>query len=293
VLRQAPGAKFSCSAALDTVKFAELVELAGIGTQRETGLDEFNSIYNQLIERASGHLPRASIAPQFAVENRKLLHLVSDREFPASVTALSPSDGTIKLAMIDISKWLPHVGEPQRRVTNRPPNNTSVVLWIEVGPRKALLGADLERTSSASTGWTAVLMANHSSEPATIFKVPHHGSENADVPDVWERMLCAEPIAVVTPFASSDLPKESDLLRLRSRTSNLYCTSKTTGKPPSRESMVEKMMKETVGERRVLQGPPGHVRIRWSVTVDSAPRIELFNGAYKVGSGAANPKETA
>ena len=35
---------------------------------------------------------------------------------------------------------------------------------------------------------------------ASVFKVPHHGSENAQVDRVWCEMLQERPIAVLTPW---------------------------------------------------------------------------------------------
>lgn len=120
---------------------------------------------------------------------------------------------------------------------------------------------------------------------ASLFKVPHHGSENADYPEVWTQMVTANPIAVVTPFNSgaTRLPRDSDLARLAKRTDSLYCTSAGAGKTPPRDTVVEKIMRQQVTERRVVEGQPGHVRIRWSLGGNEAhPVVEVFHGAYQV-----------
>jgi hypothetical protein len=81
-------------------------------------------------------------------------------------------------------------------------------------------------------------------------------------------MLAANPVAVVTPFTGGNvrLPKESDLERISARTSELYCTAVAAGKPPTREPAVEKSMRRPVADRRLIEGKPGHVRIRLSAT---------------------------
>jgi hypothetical protein len=285
LLRQAPNAQFGCSTALRSEEFATLVEAAAESTQGKSGVDEFGSILNLLIERRDPKRPKGLVSPVLAIENRKLLHLAKPgRSFSASITALSPSDGSVRLALAEIGKLIPKENTPQRRVINRSPNHASVVLWVEAGSRRILLGADLEHTRRIGDGWVAVVNSSTGPNRATMFKVPHHGSDNADCPEVWEKMLVPDPIAVVTPFntGGAPLPKPTDMERLRSRTSNLYCTSRGPGKPPQRDQLVEKTARRIVGERRVLEGQPGHVRLRWSVNDEtSSPIVEVFNGAYR------------
>ena len=132
----------------------------------------------------------------------------------------------------------------------------------------------------------AIIASHQDSTPGLVFKVPHHGSENADSPDVWEKLLIQDPFAVVTPFTGGQvrLPGDSDLERLSGRTSKLYCTTAGTGKPPNRDPAVERRMR-ILSDRRVIAGQPGHVRLRWSATTKvGKPEIELFNGAYHVHS---------
>ena len=130
----------------------------------------------------------------------------------------------------------------------------------------------------------AVLACHDAAEGAAIFKVPHHGSKNADCPDVWAKMLVGEPIAILTPFSGGKrLPQNTDLKRLAKRTSDLYCRARAAPKPHSRSSMVEKKARQVARERHIIEGSPGHVRIRWSLTDKAAkPNVELFSGAYDV-----------
>jgi hypothetical protein len=276
ILDVAPQATFCCSMALRSDEFVKLVAVAPEAIQGHSGVEEFASVLKQL--EAKGQ-----IAPIFAVENRKLLSLsATGRSFPISLVTLSPSDPTIKLALKEIGSWLPKEGEPQRRIVASR-NHASVVLWIEVPGIRALLGADLEHTGHAGEGWMAVLASHQDPTPARIFKVPHHGSISSDFQEVWQKMLTENPVAVVTPFAGGRvrLPKETDLERLCARTTSLYCTTPGSGKPPARDPAVERNMKLLLTERSVIEGRPGHVRIRWSPANPlAAPQIELFNGAY-------------
>ena len=232
MLRQIPGADFACSQALNTDQFVTLVESAGAAIQGGSGVDEFASIFQILLEKASAGRERNLVAPRFAIENRRLLQLLGQgRSYPAVVTALSPSDGTVKLALNDIATLIPNAGDTQQRITNQAPNRTSVALWVETGTRQVLLGADLEHSGRSREGWLAVLSAHKHFTSAKVFKVAHHGSINADCPDVWTKMLVDDPIAVITPFSSGKtLPQGSDLKRMGTRTTQLYCTSFWTRK---------------------------------------------------------------
>jgi hypothetical protein len=223
------------------------------------------------------------------MRDRVLLDDLAGRShsFPIRIESLSPSDTTVSAALQALSKYLPKAGEAQRRIAPPPgPNDISVVLWVTAGDLRLLLGADLEHTSRDTDGWIAVLNSHRDPKRAALIKVPHHGSKNADHPEVWNRMLEADPIAVVTPFVGGNvrLPGRSELTRLVSRTNRLYCTSSGAGKEPSRDSLVNKMMKEKLKDRQVLEGKAGHVRLRWRLDggAAAAPTIETFSGAYKV-----------
>src|SRR5207245_11708606 len=125
------------------------------GLPGRSGLEEFASILTELAYRGAA-------APAFAIENRRLLHLpATGRSFSTTVTALSPSDLTIKLALKEIANLLPKEAETQRRIVNRSPNHASVVLWVEAGSIRVLLGADLEHTTEVGAGWTAVLASHN------------------------------------------------------------------------------------------------------------------------------------
>jgi hypothetical protein len=282
-LKAFSNARFACSTAIQTTQFVKLVELQTNLLQGNSGVDEFGQILQILLARKAGNHSTSSASPIWALQDRLLLNRdQGDREFKARITALSPSDETVRLAIRRIAQLIPNPSEPQRRITNRPPNEDSIVLLIEVGDRKALLGADLEHSGRAGEGWLAILNSAQTTGPADIFKVAHHGSPNADCPEVWQKLLKEKPIAILTPFASGrGLPQRTDLDRLFGRTPNLYCTATPSVRLPRRDKIVEKKLRRR--KRIALEGRLGHVRLRWSATdPDAQPKIELFNGAFQV-----------
>jgi beta-lactamase superfamily II metal-dependent hydrolase len=289
LLARVPKAEFFCSSALNSDEFFMLTQTANASLQSGSGVEEFGRILGLIESAAPNKREKRTTSPKWVIENRVLaLRPAAGRPFAAKVTALSPSDGTVKLAMSEIAKLIPKPGSPQSRITRRSANHSSVVLWVEVGPLRFLLGADLERTAAAGQGWTAVLQCHqglHDAERAGLIKIPHHGSENGDEPEVWNQMLHANPIAVITPYNTGrvKLPQETDLDRLSKRTDVLYCTAEGAGKEPPRDAAVSRAMRQQLTSRRVIDGRAGHVRIRWSSLIPGEPpKIEAFNGAFKV-----------
>jgi hypothetical protein len=287
LLEVAPNAYFACSMAISSQQFLELVSLSNSAVPVDSGVREFGDILELVRKRKNdpNALKNHIHSPIFATSNRRLLYLNNaKRSVTASVDALSPSDETLILALEQIAKLVPQPQTRPKRLPSQDANHTCVVLWIKVGERNVLLGADLENTNHPGDGWNAVLATHQHDAPAEVFKVAHHGSPNGDSDDVWQRLLGNDPVSVVTPYSSGKgLPQPSDLKRLCKRTQQLYCTLEGTGKPPARDSVVERESNRMSKNRRVLQGLPGQVRIRWSLTqLHEKPRVETFNGAYHV-----------
>ncbi len=233
-------------------------------------------------------VPEANAGPDHWATDGQVLHVRSERDgLPgARVLSLSTSSGTVTRAFRELGQLLPREGEAKRRI-RQGANQVSVVLWIEAGHQRVLLGSDLQSDTSSVGGWRAVVSSpTRPTQRAKILKVAHHGSQNADEPKVWSGMLEASPWAVVTPFASgkAPLPTEADLNRIARRTPNAYCTGRPQGwSPVRRPPGVERTLKEVARNRRTILGPMGHVRLRCSLeTVD--PTVELFGEAFKISA---------
>ena len=102
----------------------------------------------------------------------------------------------------------------EREVASVDPNCTSIVLWVDSGDRDRSSGADLEATEN---GWTSVVDAHDPGcSLASVVRVPHHGSEDADEPRTWERMCSDRTFDVTTRYTrlKEPLPRAADVKRL-------------------------------------------------------------------------------
>jgi hypothetical protein len=214
--------------------------------------------------------------------------IVKQHNIPREVYSLSPSDAAVTLAFREIAGLLPQEKTPKRGVVAQTPNHVAVVLWVKIGGLSLLLGSDLEETPNPGTGWSVIV--GSTTRPlgrASIFKIPHHGSQNADQLQVWTEMLEVEPIAVLTPFVRGHvyLPTEADAMRLCSRTTRAYATAEAKrSQVRQRSKAVERTLRETVRNIRAVHSSQGHVRLRTSMLASGETnwRVELFGDALSL-----------
>ena len=282
ILRRAVSAKFVNSAAY---VLRDLLRVVGLGTKtapQSSATQEYVGVLGILEQRRHRGERRDAVGPVPALANKKLLALTSsDRSVGAEVFALSPADGVFNLAQAELRNALTAI-EQRRRPSRQGPNQLCVVLWLKVGVLDVLLGADLEHVAGTTEGWKAIIgSGERPSGRAGFFKVPHHGSENADCPECWTDLLAAESIAIVTPYAPSKLPRPADIARLCARTPRVFLTSDPTRYGvPRRDNAVEKTLRELAVTRRALAGPMGHVRLRADArSLTEGAAISLQNGA--------------
>lgn len=283
VCESAQLAKIACSVALKSREFINLAVASPYAMFQWPGASEMREVLKICSSRKSS--ARAA-GPEWAASSMRLLTLAgSDRPFTAEVTSLSPSAETITFSFRAILEEFFAEGRPVRQIPDQSPNEISVVLWIKLGTLNVLLGADLEERNHPGEGWRAIVQSDtRPSDKAQVFKVPHHGSTNADLQEVWDEMLVPSPHAVVTPYVRGPkvLPSRADLERLCSRTSNVYCTGDPESwKSPKRERTVDKVLKKIGPKRRAIEGRMGQVRIRSKNSLDDI-RVDLFQGAANV-----------
>lgn len=281
VFRRCRSADFVCSEALTSEEFLALARAVGSRSMMESsGVDELYRILAILQKRLEGRA--ASKGPEWAIANRLLLR--GTGSVPYEVYSLSPSSGSITLALAQISELLPRARERKKRLVALRPNHVAVVLWIQVGGVMVLLGSDLEETSDSRTGWSVILgSTTRPSGRASVFKIPHHGSANADQPGVWSEMLIQKPFVVLAPFNQGNvsLPTKRDAERICSRTERAYSTAMLRKRTIRRPSAVERTIKEVVKSIKLTSGSSGQVRLRTRAVGASKEewKVELFGDA--------------
>ncbi len=279
IVKKCKSAEFVCSAALLCDEFLQIVEsYSKYAMMQSTGVKEFDIITKILMERKT--------SPKFAISDRFLWRdsiKLPNISYSVENIALSPSDTSKIESILNIAKKLIIEGNPKIRVQDVSPNDAGIVLFFKIDDIYVLLGDDLENTSNKNIGWLAILNSrNCPSEKASIFKIPHHGSKYSDNPLIWEKMLCENPISVLTPccIGSNKLPTKKDVKRICRSTKHSYSTASFKQKKvTNRSRTVEKTIKETVNYITKANSSFGHVRIRVKIRENTIGKIECFGDA--------------
>lgn len=178
------------------------------------------------------------------------------------------------------------VGQSKRAVPRPERNPHCVVLWIEVGEVRAILGADLEREATPDRGWTAIVDSVGRPQGSCHFvKIPHHGSSDAHDQRMWGELLVAAPHAGVTPFRQGRvaLPRESDVTRIASLTDHAWLTrgSPDSGSP-ARPRAVERTIAEMGSSLRMTSVEPGRVTFRCAADSPGNWSVDAPNPAVRL-----------
>lgn len=292
IYRECKSAKFAVTGAFKSEELLRLIKLYSRSTlPGDSGLDEFIEIFRIHDERKGKstliNSPKLAMANTVLYSDQiSLSSIITQRK----VSSLSPSDACILRANLD--RLLPKAGEYKKRITSPTPNQVSVVLWIEIGSQKFLLGSDLEITRDPSTGWAFILDSSTViSGMASVFKVPHHGAESAHEPRVWSELVHPSPIAILSPFSlgNTSLPTTGDIQRLNGLTPDAYITSNPSRTRRHRWS--NRVVTELVGGATrhiydVIHGW-GHIRIRRSIIDETASyESALFGDAISLKTTA-------
>ncbi len=274
LLEMCPKAKFCCANTLVKTEFVAAVEalekrhLTVIGS----GAREIYRVFE--------HLEAKKAKPTLATENRRIFNRDG-----CQIWSLSPSDKVFLQFLASIRNLFPGKGQIKSRVPYPSPNQASVVLWVEIGGVIALLGSDLEKR-----GWIEILQSTDRPDgKASVFKIPHHGSRNADDPDVWGNMLEPDPVSVLTPWTKGGryLPRHEDIQRILSYSGNAYITSLTdhvTLKPVKRRKAVEKTIRESDIKLQRFSISDGSIRLRRPLTLSSNWTVNLSGSARDLGA---------
>ncbi len=173
-------------------------------------------------------------------------------------------------------------GLPKGRISEPSRNHLSAAMLLTIGNQGVLLGADLEQIEDPNKGWNAVVGNRRGRCPLShVFKIPHHGSQNAHNREVWKEMVGKDPYSIVTPWrkGGKSLPRDTDVERLKKYSGNCYITS--TRLLPTRDRYnpdTIKLIRNTESKIYPSIYSGGRVTMRW--TAGGLPlKVELAGGA--------------
>lgn len=205
---------------------------------------------------------------EFVVANQVLY-----RKNGVLVHSLSPSSRAVTQSRLLFGESFLKAQTEYRKLANKlHPNLCAIALHICNGTDTVLLGSDLEVSKDPALGWEAVILDKKKPQTvASVFKVPHHGSQNGHSNEVVKDMLRVKPISILTTFDKSSLPREEDIQRIRDFSECLFFTTQPKVKAPVRSRAVEESILLVAKTRRVLTKTMGHIQVR------------MLNGACQVG----------
>lgn len=277
VVSQCPNAVFVCSQALEQKQFLVLLGLDDNIPSPNSGIKEFHAIFHQL--KSTGKAIKRGVQDRIVW---KSLH--SGSTFLEVIT-LSPSDEAIGLFENQQLRQLLADLEsgPASVVRDISPNHTSLVTVVKIGEETICLGGDLENTSKHAMGWQAVLQAQLvPKNTVSLFKVPHHGSQNAYSPEFWNLAMAPDPLAGLTPYArgKKKLPSPSDIANIYRHTAYAYITAPLErGKEKTRDPKAKKMIRDLGYDVREIPFSFGHIRFRKKIGQTDQPWIVTLRGS--------------
>lgn len=279
VIAQCVLADFWVSSALSSEALLELTMRSSTALSSLSPFREFRHVMDILRVRSEGlTAPPVKMATAGKLLYRRERSGVSR----CRVEALAPSDAEVIIMMDELVRYLEGAGQSPFRLTSSHPNDTSVVLWVEIEDIRILLGADLEARAAPDRGWSAVVShAASLSGRASVLKVPHHGSVTGYHDGMWAKLVEDRVHACITPFRNSHLPTDQDLRRIKGNTDRVYLTARVQPPPTPR---MPKIMRGVVRDVWEPEGRAGHIRIRGDIGSRSSADFEvhLAAPAYRV-----------
>jgi hypothetical protein len=281
ILEESKNAKFSFAHANDRKKFLQFVKL----DFEKITFEASNSStveFSKCLDILEGR--RQPIV--LASADKILASFNLDNGLKTDVISLSPSDFTSLEFDKEISTLITEYGISSKKVIPRSPNAKSVVLFLKLGHHRALLGADLEVSRDGREGWVSILdNSNVIDLRASLFKIPHHGSENGYHQRVWLQLLTEQPIAKLTPWnKNGKLPEVKMLKKYHNHTSELFLTSLVFNeKPKKRDKNTDKLIRKLKCKIREVKFERGIIRCSIDLNdINATWNVEVLENSHKV-----------
>ena len=280
VLSECTNAEFCFSAVHDLQKFLLLCELDYTKTSKGSisSTNEFGKCL-EIINKRGNYFTRAQCD--------LVLANIKESNVDFTLYALSPSPKTISDFDSEISQLITEFGKRNTAIINKSPNDKSTALLLKFGSHRVLLGADLEIGKNENEGWRHVI--KHSKiideNKAKLYKIPHHGSENGYMTEIFDVLVDNNSVLKLTPFKSSDLPRQEMLDIYSSHSDEIYLTSSATvsKKAKKRDGAIEKVIDRSVINLTEVKYAKGIIRSRIDyLAANDSWDTELFEAAQKL-----------
>lgn len=244
LLEECKSATFAFAVASDKNKFLEFI---GLDSRNDKLLSHTSS--TDIMSKCLSIVNQRKIPVKTILQDR-VLYSRSDEGVDIRVTALSPSDAVISDFGTEISELMrSYVPCSNRKIIVRSPNEKCVVLQVSVNEYTAILGGDLETSTDNKRGWLCILDNCNciSKNKASLYKIPHHGSENAYEKRVWDEMFDHDLlVGQLSPFINGKvcLPTKDMLDIFIKNVNHLYITSfDILNKPKKRDNSLQKAIR--------------------------------------------------
>lgn len=211
-----------------------------------------------------------------------LKHVMVDRELLGKelndpsihIRALSPSDKQFEKFINCIV--LPKAGESGYKSLPSE-NKLSIVTFVNSCVDNMIFGGDLE--NSNQDGWDAICDSYYE-DKCHVFKIPHHGSENAYNDNVWNTVV-DKPISLITRFNRSYLPTDEMVNRIKEQSQSVYIIGNKPTKDRQTMNEIKKYDKSSsVHSIVMMDAKCGYVKLTKGSEEESW-RVEPF-GAVEV-----------
>lgn len=240
ILEKCLSAKLSFAKATDKDKFLRFIcfdsEKDKIVPQNSS-YSEFNKCLEIIADRGETVIS--------AIENKCLYNQFLGGATNCEVYSIAPSDYTMQKFDHEIGELITEYGSPSKKIPRNSANAKSVAVFLKLGIHRVILGGDLENASDPKEGWINILKnSTVIDKKSTLFKIPHHGSENGFNDEVWSKLLDQNCIGKITPWNKNNgLPEVEMLYKYCSLSDNVYMTkSSISSKQKARDKQIEKMV---------------------------------------------------
>ncbi|WP_281541364.1 MBL fold metallo-hydrolase [Maribacter aestuarii] len=280
LLEKCPNCEFSFSSVNDLNKFLLLCELDYSKSLKgsKSSTKEFAKCLEIINDRGT-YFTKA--------QSDLLLMKIEENLCNFELFALSPSPKTVINFDGEISKLITQFGTRNTAIINKSPNDKSVALLLKFNDVRVLLGADLEIGKDNHEGWRHIVYKSKAKDKtkSKLYKIPHHGSHNGYLKEIFEVLVDEHPTLKLTPFRSSNLPREDMIEKYSNHSKEIYSTSAflVSKKPKKRDKSIEKIIERNTLAISEIKFNYGVVRSRINYEIKHDTwKTEVFESGLKV-----------